>query len=131
MPIYCYTNHDESEYVEVVQKMNDVHEYFGEDGEKWTRVFTVPQAAICTKIDYWNPKDFVEKTAAKKGTVGDLWDQAREASDKRAKEAGKDPIKEKYYDDYAKKRGGKTQHVDRKIQKAKESLEKKGIIVQQ
>ena len=39
-------------------------------------------------------------------TVGDMWDLSKDMSEKRAKKAGKDPVKEKYFKDYEKKRKG-------------------------
>jgi hypothetical protein len=74
-----------------------------------TRVFTVPQANIDTKI---NPNDInalVEKTGKMKGTIGDLWDASKEYSEMRAKQTkdGVDPIKKKALKNYAKVRKGK------------------------
>ena len=39
-------------------------------------------------------------------TMGQLWDESAVASEKRARVAGKDPIKEKYYKKYSKERNG-------------------------
>lgn len=106
MPIYQYQNPLTGELVEIPQRVNEEHVY-SKDGVKYTRVFTVPNAAVDTKIDAFSQKDFARKTSNKKGTLGDLYDQSREASEKRAKTIGKDPVKEKYWADYSKKRGGK------------------------
>ena len=85
---------------------------YEENGVKFNRVFTKPTAATDTKIDPMNSREFVEKTGKKKGTMGDLWDQSQEASQKREKIIGKDPLKEKYYENYSKTRKGRP-HIDK------------------
>lgn len=109
MPIYTYFNSETEEYRDIVQKMSDVHEYFGEDGSEntWKRVFTVPHASIDSKMDPFKAEDFARKTGSKKGTYGDLLDKSAELSHQRAELAGGvDPVKEKYYKDYSEKRRG-------------------------
>lgn len=87
--------------------MQDEHVY-EEDGVKWERVFTVPQASIDANIDPFNQQQFIDKTGSKNGSVGDVWDRSAELSAKRAEKAGGvDPVKAKYYKDYSKKRKGK------------------------
>ncbi len=105
--IYLYKNPETGEIKEIVQGMNDVHEY-EEDGVEWNRVFTVPQASIDTKIDPFSKNAFIDKTR-NNSTMGDMWDRSRELSDRRAQESGEgvDPVKQKYIKDYKKKRGGK------------------------
>ena len=114
MPIYVYFNTETEEYREIVQRMSDVHEYFGESGDEknWKRVFTCPNAAIDSQIDPFSSRDFMRKTGAKKGTYGDLLDKSSELSNQRAEKAGGvDPIKEKYFKDYSAKRRG-AKHPD-------------------
>ena len=54
-------------------------------------------------IDPWNNADFVNKTAGKQGTYGDLMDRSAELSAQRASQnGGVDPVKEKYYKNYSK-----------------------------
>lgn len=107
MPIYLFQNPETKEVKEIVQSINDKHEYF-ENGIKFQRIFTVPQAAFDTRIDPHDSKAFVEKTGKQKGKLGDIFDQSREASEKRKKNhGGKDPVKNKYWDDWSKKRKGK------------------------
>ncbi len=109
MPLYIYFNSETEEYREIVQKMNDIKEYFGEDGDEatWKRIFTVPNASIDSKMDPFNTSEFVRKTGSKKGTYGDLLDKSSELSSQRAELAGGvDPVKEKYYKDYSEKRRG-------------------------
>ena len=114
MAIYVYFNTETEEYREIVQKMSDVHEYFGESGDEknWKRVFTCPNASIDSQIDPFSSRDFMRKTGGKKGTYGDLLDKSSELSNQRAEKAGGvDPIKEKYFKDYSAKRRG-AKHPD-------------------
>ena len=48
MPLYIYFNLETDEYKEILQKMSDAHEYFGENGDEktWKRIFTVPNASF-------------------------------------------------------------------------------------
>jgi hypothetical protein len=114
MPLYIYHNIVTDEYVEIVQRMNETHQYSGISGDEdcWRRVFTVPNASIDAHLDPFSSKDFVNKTQNKKGTYGDLLDRSAEMSDKRASLAGgKDPVKEQYFSDYSAKRRG-AKHPD-------------------
>lgn len=114
MPIYIFQRESTKEVKEVFQNMNDKHEYFGADGSEndWKRVFTVPNASIDTNVDPFDSKQFVERTGAKKGTIGSLMDQSKELSEKRAeKNGGVDPVKEKYFQNYSKQRNG-AKHVE-------------------
>ena len=113
MPIYLYQNPKTKEIKEIIQSVNDKHEYY-ENKLKWNRIFTIPQVGIDTKLDAnSNEKDFAEKTKNKKDNIGQLWDRSRELSEKREKIYGKDPIKEKYFKDWSKKRKGKKHPEDR------------------
>lgn len=103
MPNYTYRNNISGEIREVFQRMTDEHIYIDENGLKWERVFTSPCASVDTKIDAFSSKEFVQKTAKKGMTVGDMWDRSAELSEKREKIIGKDPVKEKTFTDYEKK----------------------------
>ena len=101
MPLYTYIHPETEETIDVVQSVHDKHIYIDAKGIEWKRVFTAPEVntqgnlkADCT------PKQFSEFTKNKKGTLGEL-------SEKRRKIYGKDPVKEKYYKDWSKKRKGK------------------------
>lgn len=98
MGLYLFENIESGEYREVYFKMTDKKDYCGENGNEigiWERRFTVPQAAIDSRIDCWDSKAFVEKTGKiKGGTVGELWTMSKEASDKRAEGNGFDPVKQ-------------------------------------
>lgn len=104
MPEYSYINDDTGETIIVFQKMKDKHEYYDSSGKKWRRVFVVPQVSIDVKINPMDSKDFVEKTRDKKGTLGDLFDASREASEQRERSAGVDPIKEQNIRDWKENR---------------------------
>lgn len=104
--IYLYKNPESGEIIEVVQSMNDVHEY-EENGVAFERVWTVPQAVIGMKVDPYSKRQFLEKTD-KPGNVGDLWDRSEELSHMRAeKNGGVDPVKKAEDEKWSKERGGK------------------------
>ena len=112
MPIYIYKHPDKEEYTEELQGMNDKHVYFDSEGLEWKRVFTIPNASIDARIDPHSSKEFVEKTGNKKGTFGEMMDYSKEMSYIRAESnGGIDQVKEKYFKDYADKRGG-AKHFD-------------------
>lgn len=103
MPEYSFKHPLTGEIRNVILRMTEEHKYTDENGLKWERVFTSPCAAVDTKIDAFSSKEFVQKTAKKGMTVGDMWDRSAELSEKREKTLGKDPIKEKTFTDYEKK----------------------------
>ena len=106
MPIYVYKHPDREEYEEVFQGMNDEHVY-EKDGIKWDRVFLAPNASVDSEIDPFNKRHFIDATASKKGSMGDMMDMSKELSQKRAaKRGGVDPVKQAYYDKYSKDRNG-------------------------
>ena len=106
MPFYLFKHPDSGEVIEVFQKMKAKHVYVDSDEVEWDRVFVAPNAAIDTKIDASSSEDFVNKTRGKGMTIGQLWDESKKASEKREKVLGKDPLKEKHFKDYRKKRKG-------------------------
>lgn len=105
MPIYLFKNPKSNKIVQVYQEMNAEHSY-SENGIKYERVFTVPNAAIDSEIDPNSAQQFVEKTGKMKGTLGEIWDYSKELSEKRAKSSGVDPVREKAEASYSKKRKG-------------------------
>jgi len=109
MPEYIYENPDTGEQVSVWQSVHEEHVYEIE-GIEYSRVYTVPQASIDTRIDPYSQKEFREKTKVE--NVGDMWDRSKELSEIRAAKEGKDPIKEKYFKDYTKKTKGKKHPKD-------------------
>ena len=120
MPIYVYKHPDDEEYREVLQGMNDEHVY-EEGGVEWKRVLTSPNVSIDNSIDPFDNQQFIDATYNKKGTVGDMMDLSAELSAKRAEKAGgTDPVKEKFYDNYAKERKG-AEHPNRIKEKGYES----------
>ena len=106
MPIYVYKHPDHEEYEEVFQGMNDEHVY-EKGGVKWERVFLAPNASVDSEIDPFNNRHFIDATANKKGSMGDMMDMSKELSEKRAAQRdGVDPVKQKYFDNYSKERKG-------------------------
>lgn len=107
MPLYIYKHPEEEEYTEVLQTMMEDHVYVDSDGLEWKRVFTTPNMSIDSSIDPYNSREFIDKTANKNGTMGDMMDCAKELSHERAeRNGGVDPIKENYYKKYSKDRNG-------------------------
>ena len=107
MPEYIYKHPNKEEYVSVIQRMNEEHMYLDENQLQWKRVLTCPKLNIDADIDPFNQNHYIEKTKNMKGSVGDLMDQSRELSEKRASiHGGDDPIKRKKLDDWSSKRGG-------------------------
>lgn len=104
--VYLYRNPKTGEIKEVAQGAHEKHE-FSEKGIKWEREFTVPQAAMDTKWDPRDPKDFVTKTRSKKGTLDNLYQAAGELRQERLDKDGHDPVRENYYQEYSKRRKGK------------------------
>lgn len=107
MPVYIYQNPKTLEVKEIVQSVHDVHEYI-ENKIKWNRIYTIPQISTEEKLNINSTeKDFARITGKKKGTLGDMFDASKELSEKREKIYGKDPVKEKYFKEWSKKRKGK------------------------
>lgn len=114
MPEYLYQNPKTEKIISIIQSVHDKHEYIDEDGLKWLRIFTVPQVNTDFKLKAESSsKDFAEYTRNKKGSMGDLWDVSKELSEKREKTFGKDPVKQKYFKNWSKKRKGKKHPLDK------------------
>lgn len=124
MGFYIFQHPVTQEVKEVFQHMNDQHVYF-EDNIEWIRIFTIPNASIDVKIDPYSKKDFVEKTRTKKGTLGSIWDQSKELSEKRKGNSSIDPVQDKYLADYKKKVG--KPHIVEAKRKNQEKLKKMGV----
>lgn len=132
MPLYLFQNPKTLEVKEIIQRMSEPHVY-RENGVEWSRVFIAPGTAKDTRINPFCAKQFSRKTQRGKFSIGDMWDYSKEMSDKRENKEGIDVLKQKYYDRYSKVRGGKRLHPNlrkEKIEKSKERLKKKGIIVE-
>jgi len=105
MPEYIYEHPNTKEKITVWQSVHEDHSYEIE-GVVYDRVYTVPNASIDSKINAESESDFVRKTKAK--TYGELWDASAEMSAKRTEtHGGKDPVEQKHFKEYAKKRKGK------------------------
>ena len=111
MPLYIFKHPTKEKYQEVFFHMDD-DKFLVEDGVKWKRVFTAPNYAIDSDIDPMSSQAFMEKTN-KEGTVGELMDRSKDLSQKREDKYGYDPVKQKYFKEYSKKRNGIKHHLDR------------------
>jgi len=109
VPEYLYKNTKTEEIRSIIQTMKEEHIYRGDDDKEpgWVRVFAVPQMTFdsLSKIDPFSRNEFDKYTGSKAGTYNDVMEASAELSEKREKIAGKDPIKEKYFNDYSKKTG--------------------------
>jgi hypothetical protein len=112
MPVYLFQHPKTEEIIEITQKMNDPHIYSDEEGVRWNRVFTKPNAAISDNLINADTSeaDFVRKTSEKNYTLGDMWNLSAELSEKRKRVNGQDPIKEKAKKSYERKTGKKHPH---------------------
>lgn len=98
-PAYDFINDKTGEIKELVFTMAEEKIYIDETGYQWRRLFSVPTAGMDTKLDVWDANSFTKKTGNMKGNLGNLFDMSREASEKRAQEAGGiDPQKKEYQD---------------------------------
>lgn len=124
MPLYIFKHPEKEEYKEVLFSM-DEEKLYEKDGKTWERVFSSPQLNTSSSIDPWDNSSFVNTTSNTKGNMGDLIDRSKEMSLKRAEQNnGIDPVKQKYFENYSKKRAGQL-HPDQK----KKSYESKNIKV--
>ena len=135
MPLYLYENKKTGEVVEILQSMTEEHVYYGSNNKEkglWRRVFVNPELSSDTKVDAFNKNNFINATAKKNDTYGDLFNRSAEASEQRAQRYGKDPVKERQYAEYKKKTNGKLhpQQQKEKFNKAIEKAAKKGINIE-
>jgi hypothetical protein len=100
MPVYIYQHPKTGKIVEIVQRMTEAHEY-SENGVQFSRIFQAPGASVDTRMNPFSEADFVRRTN-KRMTLGDMMDESKALSEKRAQKAGKDPIREKAITDYEK-----------------------------
>lgn len=107
MPTYLFQNPKTKAVKEIIQMMNEPHVYKDDKGTEWVRLWTVPTASVDGKVDAFSPQSFIAKTGKQRGKLGDLFDQSKELSEKRAKRYGFDPVKKKALEDWGKKRGGR------------------------
>lgn len=136
MPLYLYENEKTGEVLEVLQGMNDAHEYNGEDGSekgRWRRVYVNPNIATDTNLDPFSSSSFRASTVGKNDSYGELFERSAEASEMRAAQAGGvDPVKQKTYEDYSKMTNGKLhpQQMKEKFDNAVKKADKAGIKVE-
>lgn len=114
MPTYCFEcKKCKKEWEEVFRMKDDKISKCPKCKKTGARIFTSPQANIDAKIDPWDINKAVEKTGKNKGNLGDLWDRAKEMSEKRGGEEC-DPLYKKATDNYAKARKGKQYRKSKK-----------------
>lgn len=123
MPLYVYEHPQTQDSIELLQGMNDPHEYIDDEGVEWNRVFFVPNASFDTQVDPHSQSDFLKATANKKGTVGDMMDYSKELSEKRSDSEGKDPVREKFLRNYEKNTGRKHNSESRVYESKKVRVE--------
>ncbi|MAH47189.1 hypothetical protein CMI37_15285 [Candidatus Pacearchaeota archaeon] len=107
MPIYEYSHPETGKVIEVIQGMTDKHTFVDDQGVEWKRVFNLPNAAIDTSVNPFSEQEFVDYTAKKGMTAGEMMDLSGELSKKRenSKDNGIDPVKQKTVTEYEKKTG--------------------------
>jgi hypothetical protein len=114
MPLYTYIHPETDETIDLVQSIHDEHVYIDKNDIEWKRVFSAPEINTKGTLKAESTaKDFSEFTKNTKGNYGDLWDRSAELSEKRQKIYGQDPVKQKYFKDWSKKRKGKKHPKDR------------------
>ena len=113
MPVYIFQNPKTKKYKEVFLAL-DAEKVHHENGIKWQRIFLAPNVSVDTQIDANSEQDFVEKTKRKNYNLGEMWDASKDLSEKREKERGVDPVKEKSLKEYSKKRRG-AKHTNRVV----------------
>lgn len=105
MPVYLYKHPQTGVVKEVVQGMNDVHEFVDEFGVKYERVFLSPRTAVDTQVNAFDKESWMRRTRKSGITIGDMMDESSALSEQRAAKLGKDPIKEKVFNDYKESTG--------------------------
>ena len=113
MPIYTFKNPKTGEETEMVQKMKENHVYVDGDRLEWQRVFAVPNGNTDTQLNDGSLKSFMRRTEGKQGTMGDLWDAARESSEVRKNKDGVDGVEQKHFKSYSGKRHGMKHENDK------------------
>ena len=111
MPLYTFEHPVTGEHQDVLFGMNDDKSHTDDSGIAWLRVWHSPLTATDSDIDPFSSKQYLEKTRVR-GTMGDLQERSRELSEKRANKLGYDPVKKKYFEEYAKKRNGLKHQLD-------------------
>ncbi len=102
MPLYTFQLGKKQK--QVFFHMTDKKEYIDEKGRKWKRVFINPQVSFDSQIEPFDQNAWNRKTSTKKGvTIGEMMEYSKELSEKRAKIAGVDIVKEKSILDYEKR----------------------------
>jgi len=117
MPLYTFCLRSnaavEKDFFFSMKEVPKIGEMVSIGGKKWIRIISKNVNGLVKGSD--NPcsvNQFMQKSYDRKGSVGNLIDESKELSEKRKKKFGRDPIQEKYFKDYSKKRGGRKHHLD-------------------
>lgn len=113
MPLYDFQNPETGEIKEIFFSMEEEKVFIDDDGIEWTRLFSIPNASFDTEIDPYSATDFKKATENKKGSYGDMLDRSKELSEKRKSKDGKDPVQQKWFKNWSKKRSGQKHPMDR------------------
>jgi hypothetical protein len=90
------------------------------DGKLYKRVWSAPAAAHDTRPGSASKEDFNRITQSKNLKVSDMWEISKEMSQARAdKNGGHDPVRERYYERYAKDIGKPHKDVIKRETRAK------------
>lgn len=128
MPLYLFESLTTGEVHEVVFHMVDDKVYAGPKGDEkgqWRRVWTKPRASIDTRVDPFSAKDYLKATG-RDGSVGDLFDRSKDLSLAREAKEGVDPVKQRFYADYSRRRKGR-KHPQQAREEGVKGLAAKGI----
>lgn len=108
MPIIDFQAEDGTIYTAFVKLSSpekDFHEQLV-DGKLFKRIYTTFNVAKDTTVNDATKDDFRRATEGKRMTYGDMWEASAEFAEKRKKlNGGRDPIAEKQYAEYKKKKG--------------------------
>lgn len=128
MPVHTFQHEASGETIDVyvpASAPTAEHSTQIKDGKVYKRVYSVPRAAIDTKISEGSREDFHRLTNKAGITNGEMFDLAKELSEHRASKAGRDNVKESFYRKYEKEFGEK--HAEEKRRDTLEQARKFGI----
>lgn len=125
--IYPFVSLDEKETIDLhypIKEAPSIGSIVVHEGREWRRVFAIPSPTYdSTIIDPNSALAFEKSNDGKRYTLGDVWDKSAEMSARRASKYGSDPVKQAYYDNYAKSRKGARHPNELKERQAKQSQE--------
>lgn len=118
MPLYEFEHLETKEITQFFFNFQNVPP-FGSlveiEGQQYKRVITrAPCGIVKETINPFSSEQFVDRSARKKGTIGDLLDESRELGEKRKKDSpdGRDKKQDGYFDSWSERRAGKQHPAD-------------------